>query len=339
MTNDWKQFLHEQTIADPLASVALAQSDNDIICDLSHIDTLVVAGDDAASFMQGQFTNDVDKVDAEHSQLNAICNNKGRMIANFRLFSYQQNYFLSIDSSLTERSIAHLQNYILRAQVAIQDVSEQLIHLGVSGAESVARLSAFIDDLRTDADSVSANDDYIAIRIAGEQPRYEIFCQLEPAKALWQSLSEKASITSADSWQFLDIQAGLPLIDASTSEAFVPQMANMDLINGVSFSKGCFTGQEIIARTHYLGKQKRRCYRIKIVTDDQPMPGDQLATDTSTANQYTGTLVSVVQTGDKSYEALAVVQIKAAQEARLKLMQGDAEISLLELPYALQEKE
>jgi tRNA-modifying protein YgfZ len=345
MNTDWKQFLQEQTIAPPLQSIELTENDGgNIICDLSNYDTLVVAGGDAASFMQGQFTNDVNDVDAGHSQLDAVCNNKGRMIANFRLFNYQQNYFISIDNSLSQKTIDHLGTYILRAEVAIQDVSEQLIHLGVSGDDAEKRLKPFLGELPQDVDSVSSNEDYIAIRVAGSRPggrpRYEIFCQLEQAKKLWQSLADQGNAASPDSWNYLNIKAGLPFIDANTSEAFVPQMANMDLINGVSFTKGCFTGQEIIARTHYLGKQKRRCYRLKIDTDRQPDhrpgPGEQLRTPTSTENQYTGTLVNVVKTAENSYEALAVIQIKDAEQGDLQLRESDGGISLLELPYSLE---
>ena len=104
-------------------------SDADTICDLSHFSTLVIAGDDARPFMQGQFTNDVEQVDDNTSQLNAFCNNKGRMIANFRLFELNNNVFMALKSDLVDLSIQHLQNYILRSQVVIQDVSEQLIPL------------------------------------------------------------------------------------------------------------------------------------------------------------------------------------------------------------------
>lgn len=338
MNNDWKKYL--LTTAAPHAdeTTDAAKADNGtIICDLSQFDTVVLAGDDAATFMQGQLTNDVDNVDENHSQLSAICNKKGRMVANFRLFKHQQNYFLSVKNDLTEKTIQHLKNYILRAHVAIQDISEQLIHIGISGDNATGLLSPFIENINTDIDSVTFNDDYIAICIAGTKPRYEIFCSLEKAEILWQQVSEQAAIVNPAVWEYLNIQAGLPLIDASTSEDFVPQMANMELINGVSFTKGCFTGQEIIARTHYLGKQKRRTYRIRIESTTKPNNGDQLATDTSTENQYTGTLVNIYQTAENIYEALAVIQIKAADEGQLKVKGADSKISLLELPYSLEE--
>ena len=151
---------------------------------------MVIAGEDAAEFIQGQFTNDVDKVDENNSQISGICNNKGRMIANFRLFNYQQNYFISLRSDLLERSVSHLQNYILRAQVAIQDISEQLVHIGISGINADSLLSPFIDNLNSTVDGISHNDNYIAIRVSGDTPRYEIFCSLDHAKTLWQAVAQ-----------------------------------------------------------------------------------------------------------------------------------------------------
>jgi tRNA-modifying protein YgfZ len=347
MNNDWKDYLLQRGaeqnedglfIFDNSFSDTELSEGSDILCDLSHFSTVVVAGNDAAEVMQGQFTNDVKKVDEEHSQISAFCNNKGRMLANFRLFQSQQNYFLSIRNDLVESSIEHLQKYVLRAQVAIQDVSEQLIHIGISGNNAEKLLSDFIEKLNTAIDCVSYNDDYIAIRVAGITPRYEIFCSLEHAKTLWENLKENTRTANSSYWDYLNIRYGLPFIDSNTREEFVPQMANMDLINGLSFEKGCYTGQEIVARTHYLGKQKRRTYRIKIISDNAPEAGDQLATDSSTENQYTGTLVCVYQTAKDEYEALAVIQITAAESEKLKLKNADAEIIMLELPYSLEEK-
>jgi tRNA-modifying protein YgfZ len=348
MNNDWKNYLLQKGakqndeglfIFDDSFSDAQLAEGRDIICDLSHFSTVVIAGDDAVTMMQGQFTNDVNKVDEGHNQISAFCNNKGRMLANFRLFQSQGNYFLSLRSDLVESSIEHLQKYVLRAQVAIQDVSQQLIHLGINGKNAEMLLSEFIGKLDTAVDSVSYNDDYIAIRVAGEIPRYEVFCSLEHAKALWENLSGKASVTNSNYWEFLNIKSGLPFIDSNTREELVPQMANMELINGVSFEKGCYTGQEIVARTHYLGKQKRRTYRVKIISEHEPKPGDQLATNKSTENQYIGTLVNIYRAAKNEYEALAVIQITAAESEKLELKDADSKITVIELPYSLERKE
>jgi len=203
MNKDWNDFLLENGakikqqntfyFSDEASDNQKAEN-MDVLCDLSQFSTIVVAGGDAAEFMQGQFTNDVKLVDAEHSQLNAMCNNKGRMIANFRLFSHQQNYFFSLRSSLVEKGIEHLQNYVVRAEVAIQDVSEQLIHLGISGENAADLLAPFMENINTDIDSISHNDDYIFIKVAAKKPRYEIFCSLQHAKTPWKNHSKQNEV-------------------------------------------------------------------------------------------------------------------------------------------------
>ena len=347
MNKNWKDYLQQNGATQDNKGLFVFNesfsdnqhcNDSDIICDLSHFSSMVIAGEDATEFIQGQFTNDVNGVDEDHSQISGFCNNKGRMINNFRLFQHQQNYFISCRSNLVEDSINHLQNYILRAQVAIQDTSEQLIHIGVSGNNADSLLSPFIDKLSTTVNCVSHDDDYIFIRVPGTTPRYEIFCSFEQAKTLWASISKKANIVNSSCWDYLNIRNGLAFVDSVTSEEFVPQMVNMDLINGLSFEKGCYTGQEIVARTHYLGKQKRRSYRLRIISDIEPKTGAQLATESSTENQYTGTLVTIYQTAKNEYEALAVIQIKSAEQEKLKLKGAEAEITLLELPYSLKEE-
>ncbi len=347
MNDDWKNYLlgkgAEYTEAsafhfnDDAADNQKAGS-ADIICDLSQYSTLVVAGEDALDFMQGQFTNDVKNVDEQSSQLNAFCNNKGRMTANFRLFKYQNNYFFSVRNDLVEASIEHLQNYILRAQVVIQDVSEQLIHLGVGGDNAEKLLAPFIEISNREIDGVSFNDDYIAIRVAGEttdkNPRYEIFCSPEHAKKLWQAISKQADTVNSSSWDYLNIQAGLPFIDSHSSEAFVPQMVNMDLINGVSFTKGCYTGQEIVARMHYLGKLKKRCYKVFIDSEDKPAAGDKLFAENARAGQNTGMIIQAEKTPQAGYDALAVLQI-ADTESKLFLNDADgAAVNVKDLPYS-----
>ena len=341
MNNNWKQYLQTKGIQNSSDAADNQKADNvDIICDLSPFSVLVIAGDDAASFMQGQFTNDVEAVNEENSQLSAICNNKGRMIANFRLFKHQQNYFLSLKSDLVEPGIKHLQNYILRAHVAIQDVSEQLIHIGISGDHATDLLSPFIKNINSEIDSISFNENYIVIRVASlhskEKPRYEIFCSVEHAIALWEKVSEQAEVVNSSSWDYLNIQAGIPFIDANSSEEFVPQMANMELINGVSFTKGCFTGQEIVARMHYLGKLKKRCYKINIDTDSKPETGDKLFAENARAGQNTGAIISVEKNPESGYDALAVIQI-ADTGAKLFLNDADGPaITVKELPYSFE---
>lgn len=346
MNNDWKNYLLDKAegftentgfrFSDEAENNFKADN-NDIICDLSQFSTIVVAGEDAADFMQGQFTNDIKLVTANNSQLNAFCNNKGRTTANFRLFQHQQNYFFSVKSNLVEQCIAHLQNYILRAQVVIQDVSTQLVHLGISGSNAEKLLSSFVKITDSNIDHVSFNENYVVIRIASAQtdiPRYEVFCTFEHAKAVWESVSAQAEIVNSSSWDYLNIQAGLPFIDADSSEEFVPQMINMDLINGISFTKGCFTGQEIVARMHYLGKLKKRCFKIHIASDEKPASGESLFAENAKAGKNTGMIIQAEKNPETGYDALAVIQI-ADTESKLFLKDADgALVTVRQLPYS-----
>lgn len=334
MNTDWKKYLQEKLSAttDTVGDNKKAGTEN-IMCDLSQYSTIVIAGDDASNFIQGQFTNDISNVNDHTGQISGFCNKKGRMVANFRLFLHQGNYFLSIKNNLVEISISHLQNYILRSHVAIQDVSEQLIHIGIAGNKSAEFLSAFIDNISDEIDSVSHNADYIALRVAGTTPRYEIFCSFEHAKTLWDNVSKEADVVNASSWDYLNIQAGTPFIDINTSGEFVPQMANMELINGVSFTKGCFTGQEIVARMHYLGKLKKRTFKIHIASEEKPNTGDKLFAENARAGQNTGAILQVEESAESGFDALAVIQI-ADTESKLFLNDANGpEVTVKTLPY------
>jgi len=335
MNTDWKKYLQEErsSTTDAAGDNKKAGKEN-IICDLSQYSTIAIAGDDASNFMQGQFTNDVDNINESTSQISGFCNKKGRMVANFRLFLHQGNYFLSIKNNLVEIGISHLQNYILRSHVAIQDVSEQLVHIGIGGNKSAELLSAFIDNISDEVDSVSHYADYIALRVAGTTPRYEIFCSFEHAKKLWEKVSKEVNVVNASSWDYLNIQAGTPFIDINTSGEFVPQMANMELINGVSFTKGCFTGQEIVARMHYLGKLKKRTFKIHIASEEKPNTGDKLFAENARAGQNTGAILQVEESTESGFDALAVIQI-ADTESKLFLNNADGPAVTVEtLPYS-----
>ncbi len=173
---------------------------------------------------------------------------------------------------------------------------------------------------------------YIAIKVADQ--RYHVYGSLDDSIALWQQLDVHCSASAASNWELLNIRDGIPEITAATSDSFVPQMVNLDLLNAVSYTKGCYTGQEIVARTHYLGKQKRRMFRMHIRSDVTPKPGDELDRPGAGGNQFTGTLVNVQADAVDGYEALAVMALKAVDE-ELGLRDTESTIEIEPLPYAL----
>ena len=140
---------------------------------------------------------------------------------------------------------------------------------------------------------------------------------------------------NSSSWDYLNILAGTPFIDINTSEEFVPQMANMELINGVSFSKGCFTGQEIVARMHYLGKLKKRTFKIHIDTEEKPNTGDKLFAENARAGQNTGAILQLEKNPESGYDALAVIQIADTESALFLNDANGPAVTVKTLPYSL----
>jgi hypothetical protein len=352
MKSEWKTFLISagaelsneasnpsvQSYGNPEQECQIAPSVN-IICDLSHYGLISADGNDAEAFLQGQLTNDLKQVDSTHSQLSSYCNPKGRMLANFRIFKRNDTLYLAMPGELLDATLNRLNMYVMRSKVSLQN-SGDLISIGFSGNRAEELLAAITGSVPKDIDTVTQQNGYTIIRVAGIEPRFEIYGSVADIKKLWQKLDLNASPVGCNIWELLNIRSGIPVIVADTSEAFIPQMTNMELINGVNFKKGCYTGQEIVARMHYLGKLKKRMYHIKINTDKKPSPGDSLFAKDSKGGSGTGTIVSAQQSPDGGYEALAVIQITDAENQPLRLYDADGpEIEILELPYSLKEKE
>ena len=344
MKHEWKDFLQNAgaefendcvaTFGNPERERRIAHT-GDLFCDLSHFGIIAAYGEDAAEFLQGQFTNDIKQVDEAHSQLSALCTPKGRMLCNFRIFRREQTYYLVLPYELLEAALSRLRMYVLRSKVTLEDASDALMGIGASGSKMIDHLGDIAGKLPDNVDESVEYRDYTIIRVAGILPRFEIHGLLEPMKKLWQALDVHGTPVGADVWELLNIRAGSPVITAATIDAYVPQMANMQLINGVSFTKGCYPGQEIVARMHYLGKLKRRMYRIGFDARDKPGAGTPLVTETSTESQDIGTILSAQKNPDGHYEALAVIQVSDAENSKLKL--GDAkgpDVAVLDLPYA-----
>jgi len=310
-------------------------SDNGlIISDLSHISLIKVTGSDASTFLQGQLTNNIDEVTTESSQLSGYCNQKGRLLACFRVFKNQDDLYLSVPEELYEESFKRLRMYVMRSDVEFSNCSEDEVSIGFSGPDADNELSKHFQDVPQEADQVAHFANLSIIKLAGTQPRYQISGPIDQIIDLWQKLDVNAAPVGEDVWNLLEIRAGIPNIYLQTVESFVPQMVNLELINGVSFKKGCYTGQEIVARMHYLGKLKRRMYRIQIDTSEPVQAGTPLFSPNTTSGQGTGNIVIAAPSSDKGTEALAVIQISETENTKLRLSDANGpEIKILEIPY------
>jgi hypothetical protein len=346
MKTDWKTFLtdagaeFEDDIVvhygNPVREQEVAIS-GPVFSDLSHLGVIAAHGADAESFLQAQFSNDVSRVDVHNSQLNAYCTPKGRTLGLFRLFRIGDTFYLRLPADTLEAVLQRLRMYVLRADVTLEDVSENFFRIGVAGEDATRELAAAVGKVPEQENQVLHTSDYTVLRVPGTHSRFEVYAtSLEAATRLWESLNVRGAPVGQSAWRLLEIQAGLPNIFEPTVELFVPQMLNLQLIDGLDFKKGCYPGQEIVARMQYLGTLKRRMYLGQIEVDGQPLPGAALYSG-SDSEQATGRIVDAQPHPDGGCAALAVIQISAADAGGLHLGSSDGPEFVIEpLPYAFE---
>jgi len=323
-----------QHYGDAAAELKATQTSN-IICDLSHLGLLSVSGEDAVTFLQGQLTNDVNALDGSTTHLSGYCNPKGRLLALFLAFKHQDQIHLQLPHALLAPISKRLQMFIMRSKVTLADASETLIQFGVNGPDAENLLAAHVTHLPT-ADFGQTNQDNLTViklpSVYGA--RYQIITHFEQAKTLWQALKTDCTSVGQACWDSLDIQAGLPTVTTETQQQFVPQMLNLDLLNGINFKKGCYTGQEIVARTHYLGSVKRRTYLARLTSDSAPNAGIPcLDADGNDAGQ----IVRVAPKDNESYWVLAELRHAAKNTGEITC-QGQV-LDFSDLPYSLEAAE
>ncbi|HID82773.1 MAG TPA: folate-binding protein [Chromatiales bacterium] len=349
MKPDWQTFLIDagaefseqipmrvESYGSPIREQHLVLT-GDTLCDLSHYGLIEAHGEDAETFLQNQLTNDIRQINPSHSQLNAYCTPKGRMLAIMRILKRGDSYYLKMPHKLIEGILKRLQTYVLMSKVTLEDANDALVRFGFAGPEAEKELEQAVGGFPKAVDEVLQTNDLSIIRIAGTLPRFEIYAELEPAQTLWDKLNVRGAPVGAAAWELLDVLSGTPEIYPETQELFVPQMANLQLIDGVSFQKGCYPGQEIVARMHYLGKLKRRMYRLHFDTDELPAPGTEIFTAEN--KEPVGSIVSSAANPQGGSETLAVLMTRYVDEAssfQLAKPDGPAgEIS--ELPYEFEQ--
>ncbi|MBE0509259.1 MAG: folate-binding protein [Chromatiales bacterium] len=308
----------------------------DILCDLNHLSLIRASGEELRDFLQGQLSNDIRQVSDSHHQLSTYCSPKGRILALFRIFARDDACYLRLPSSMQEATLKRLRMFVLRSKVVLEP-ELNLLGIGLSGPHSETLLRAQLGTLPAEADEAVQVNGLTVLRVAGPHPRFEIYGEPEAIQGLWQSLSSDTRPVGPSAWDLLDIHAGLPSVLPGTNEAFVPQMLNLQLINGVNFKKGCYTGQEVVARMHYLGKLKRRMYLAKTSLNELPQPGDELSSPQSASSQGAGKVVLAAPRGDGSYSLLVVAETSVAESGQLFLERaGQHPIERLPMPYALE---
>lgn len=294
--------------------------------DLIDLGLICASGRDVKQFLQGQLTCNLEEINAHQSRLGAHCDIKGRIIANFRLFFFQNDYYFLVQRSTLLLLLTSLQKYAVFSKVTLKDVSNDWQKIGLYEA-SAKNLST--KQKLTQENSLAVSNSTLSLSIPGPIPRVILLApKTEPINFDDNCLGQQ----SVNYWHLLDIMAGIPTVYPETSGQFTPHQLNFPELGGVSFNKGCYIGQEIIARTHYLGKSKSRLYRVAFLTSSPPIPGTPLFDSDQKLKK--GTLIMCAKEQDNRYEALVCLQTQAVSHTiRLENPKGPL-LDFLELPYA-----
>ena len=281
-----------------------------ILTDLSHFGLIRFTGDDAQQFLNGQLSCDVNSLESLHACYGSYSTPKGRMLASFLLWREAAGFFMQLPRSLREPIQKRLAMYIMRSKVKAEDAGGAQVLIGVAGKEAGAILKPLFAELPAEPLALTSTEGASLLRLSAD--RYQIIASPERAPQLRDAIGRNAMPVGTAVWDWLDIRAGIPFITPATQEQLVPQMANLDLIGGMSYSKGCYPGQEIVARMHYLGRLKQRMYLANIEGLESPQPGDKLYS-ADLGNQASGMIVSAAPSPDGGFDVLAAIQIESVK--------------------------
>lgn len=353
MKADWKAFLISSGAEfsdqeDRVASFGNNERETrfslsgNVMSDLSHKGLIAVHGADCANFLQGQTSNNFNDVTDTRSLLGSYCSPKGRVLTSFRAFKRGDEYFLTLAKDNVQATLKRMRMFVMMSKVVLEDANDALVRFGFAGPDAETELQRHAGGFPVETNDMVTLGDLNIVRIYGHHPRFEIYGTLDACKTLWERLNVNCAPAGADVWDLLNIRAGVPEINNSTWEMFVPQMVNLQRIEGVSFKKGCFPGQEVVARMHYLGKLKRRMFRVTFEGKKLPEPGTSLYSIEDGAVQAAGNIVNAVHNPNGGVEALAVLILRFVdQDSPIHLEAEDGPLATaIEIPpYGFEEEE
>lgn len=289
---------------------------------LSHWGVIRARGADAGSFLQGQLTNDVLQLGPDAARLAGYCTAKGRLLASFVVWkAADDEILLACHASVLASTLKQLSMFVLRAQCKLSDASAELPLVGVAGSPA-EQLASDLAPWRT---RPAAGGQLIRLPDAAGVTRVMLAGHGGPQT--WPAIA-------LDAWRWLEVQSGVPVIEAATAEQFVPQMLNFEVVGGVSFQKGCYPGQEVVARAQYRGAVKRRMFLFD--TDDGAAPGQEVFAS-SDPGQPAGLVANAAPRPDGAgSSALVELKLGAVDAGSVHLGAPDgAMLQRRELPYAL----
>ena len=300
----WQRFLSDQGCAFDDAELGRARapaeakrSGRGACVDLGDYDLLILEGKDAHAFLQGYLTSDVDTLASSRAQLGAFCNLQGRVVADVVLAERAGAAWMSIHRSLVAPLKQSLAKYLQFSRSKFRAPDDGLVTLGLLAAPDE-------EPLPTNVLDACPYRGGLAIRVPGEPPRWLAWLPLDAAQSLWRTLAKEGRIADGAAWDLADVRARWARVTAATSEQFLPQMLGLTDLGAVSFEKGCYLGQEIVARAQHLGQVKRRLAPAQWRGARAPSAGESIL---DARGRAVGTAIVATPTGGGAGEALVVI--------------------------------
>ncbi len=331
LSNDWQEFVTRQEIA-----LGPVTPEAGFFAALLDFGLIAVSGDDAASFLHSQLTNDVQTLDESGARLAGYCTAKGRLLATMLIWRNGNEIMLMLPRELLAALQKRLQMFVLRAKVKLRDASADYAILGLAGSFQAPALGAYLPEpgKLPYAKEDSEGGSLIRLPDADGVPRSLWIAEPAQAIAAWPVLAEKLRPASPAAWRLSEIEAAIPWVLQTTQEKFVPQMINFEVIGGVNFKKGCYPGQEIVARSQYLGKLKRRMLPARVSAEHVAAGMDVFAENDP--EQPCGMIVNAERSTDGETDCLVEIKFAVVADTVIHLGAADGPaLRFLPLPYAL----
>jgi len=316
-----------------------------VVTSLTHQTLIKVTGSEALSFLQAQLTSDVNSVTDTLGQLSAYCDPQGQVLAIFLIFKYKGDYYLNFDSSLREAILKRLTMFILRSDVQLTEVSSDLIQVGFAGEfgdlDVQRRLSTKVKNVfESGMVELEGMEDILVIKVPGPYHKYALFGPAEQMVQAWKKIRDNSDVTNSYDWNLLNIAAGVPEVTETTSGQFIAQFFNLDKFDAINFQKGCFPGQEIIARVHYRGKVTKRMLRIHLNETLSLTAGDTLTLKDQQGKPHKLTIINANPDVFNGTLCLAIGTLKSLESIEGDLFTESGEAAVIEpLPYSITEEE
>lgn len=295
-----------------------------------------ITGADSEKYMQGQVTADVNQLTEQQHLLVAHCDAKGKMWSNLRLFRDGDGFARIERRTLREAQLTELKKYAVFSKVAITPDDERVL-LGIAGFQARAALANIFSELPNSEKQVVSEGASTLLWFEHPAERFLLITDVATAESLTEKLRGEAALNNSQQWLALDIEAGIPVIDSANSGQFIPQATNLQALGGISFKKGCYSGQEMVARAKFRGANKRALWSLAGKASRVPEAGEDLELQMGENWRRTGTVLAAVQLDDGEVLVQVVMNNDMEADSVFRVRDDANTLHIVPLPYSLEE--